>query len=201
MRRLLGAAVIALVACNATPIPSVKTGDIVFQTSRSSQSQAIQKATHSPFSHMGVVFIRGGRPYVFEAIATVRYTPLAQWLDRGEGGHYVIKRLRDSEALLTEQGISKLGTVAASFESRPYDLSFQWSDDRLYCSELVWKMYHSAVGVDLGRLQKLGEFDLSDPVVATKLHERYGDHVPLSEPVISPAAMFDSEELVTVSQR
>lgn len=31
-------------------------GDIIFQTSMSSQSQAIQLATHSPYSHMGVLF-------------------------------------------------------------------------------------------------------------------------------------------------
>jgi hypothetical protein len=33
------------------------------------------------------------------------------------------------------------------------------------------------------------------------LRERYGGHVPLNEPVISPAAMYDSPLLETVLAR
>jgi len=36
------------------------------------------------------VFIRNGSPHVYEAIETVQYTPLRKWVDRGEGGHYVV---------------------------------------------------------------------------------------------------------------
>lgn len=48
---LMGSAVIA----RAEPL---RDGDIIFHTSRSAQSVAIQRATHSPCSHVGVVFIR-----------------------------------------------------------------------------------------------------------------------------------------------
>jgi hypothetical protein len=47
--------------------PTVRDGDLIFQTSRSSQSVAIQRATGSAFSHMGLVFFQDGKPYVFEA--------------------------------------------------------------------------------------------------------------------------------------
>lgn len=53
-----------------------QTGDIVFQISRSSQSKVIQLATHSAYSHTGMVVIRNKKPYVFEAIGPVVYTPL-----------------------------------------------------------------------------------------------------------------------------
>ena len=82
---------------------------------------------------------------------------------------------------------------------RPYDLTFEWSDSRVYCSELVWKMYERALGIRVGELQRLRDFDLSDPVVRAKMKERYGDAVPLDEQVISPAAMFDSPLLEVVS--
>ena len=42
-------------------------GDIVFQISRSPQSRAIQLATHSPYSHMGIVFLRNKDIFVLEA--------------------------------------------------------------------------------------------------------------------------------------
>jgi hypothetical protein len=49
--------------------------------------------------------------------------------------------------------------------------------------------------------QKLREFDLTDGVVKAKMKERYGDEVPLDEPVISPAAMFESPLLEMVAER
>ena len=84
---------------------------------------------------------------------------------------------------------------------RDYDLTFEWSDDRMYCSELVWKIYERGLGVRIGALQELRTFDLANPVVRAKLGERYGNDVPLSEPVISPSAMFESPLLETVLER
>ena len=176
----------------------LRDGDIIFQTSRSAQSAAIQRATHSPYSHVGMVFMRDGQPYVFEAIATVQYTPLAQWAARGQGGSYVVKRLK--QPLSAAQG-AKLRTMAKEFAGKTYDLFFEWSDQRIYCSELVWKVYERALGVKIGELQKLREFDLTDPAVRAKMRERYGSQVPLDEPVISPRAQFDSPLLKTVETR
>ena len=62
-------------------------------------------------------------------------------------------------------------------------------------------MYRDALGVEIGALQKLREFDLADPAVKAKMRERYGNEVPLNEPVISPGAMFDSPLLETVGTR
>ena len=44
-------------ACEPRPaaLPPLQSGDLVFQTSRSRQSAAIQAATHSPLSHVGLV--------------------------------------------------------------------------------------------------------------------------------------------------
>ena len=65
-----------LLGCSDSFAEQLRDGDILFQTSRSEQSTAIQKATHSPYSHMGIVFFRNGSPHVYEAIKTVQYTPL-----------------------------------------------------------------------------------------------------------------------------
>ena len=189
---------------SATHAAALKDGDIVFHTSRSAQSLAVQRATGSRYSHMGIVLMRGGKPYVFEAVQTVRYTPLAQWTARGNGGHYVVKRLRNADTLLTPgaQGtIARLHAKTSDFEGRPYDLTFEWSDGRIYCSELVWKLYQRALGVRIGELQKIRAFNLNDPAVRAKMRERYGDRVPMDEPVISPVAMFDSPLLTTVETR
>jgi hypothetical protein len=193
-------AFLSLFACLVFGLPApaaepLRDGDLVFHTSRSAQSLAIQRATHSAYSHMGMVFLRNGKPFVLEAVATVRYTPLAQWTARGAQGKYVVKRLK---APLPAQRSDALRAAAEKYLGRPYDLYFEWSSARIYCSELVWKAYRDALGVELGARQKLRDFDLSDAAVKAKMRERYGGRVPFDEPVISPAAMFDSTLLETV---
>ncbi len=132
--------VFILFGCSKPSTELMRDGDIIFQTSQSSQSAAIQFATHSKYSHMGIIFFRNGKPYVFEAIRTVQYTPLDQWIHRGKNGKYVVKRLQNADSLITPQSVKKLKTVASTFKGKPYDLTFEWSDDSIYCSELVWKI-------------------------------------------------------------
>jgi len=175
------------------------TGDLIFQPSRSSQSLAIQQATHSRYSHMGMIVMRDGEAFVLEAAARVRYLPLADWMAQGERGHYVIKRLHRNGGLDATQQ-QQLIAVAEGFLGKPYDLYFAWSDDEIYCSELVWKIYQRGLHIEIGALQPLREFDLQAPAVNAKLRERYGDHPPLDEWMISPAAMFDSALLAVVEE-
>ncbi|MBP6423477.1 MAG: YiiX family permuted papain-like enzyme [Tidjanibacter sp.] len=179
----------------------LRDGDLIFQTSLSGQSRAIQEATGSKYSHCGIIYRDGCDYFVYEAVQSVKSTPLAQWIARGKGGHYVVKRLAGADSLLTERNIAAMRREAARFAGRDYDLTFGWSDDRLYCSELIWKIYDRTLGIRLGNLQRLGDFDLSAPAVREKLAERYGAAPPLDEPVISPAAIFDSPLLVRVTGR
>lgn len=203
MRKILPYFMIGLImpyGCGDPGTTKLTDGDIIFQTSRSVQSKAIQKATHSRYSHVGIIFLRKGKPYVFEARKTVQYTPLNEWISRGQGGHYVVKRLRDAKKVLNPQAIGKLRAAAERFRGKPYDVTFGWSDDRIYCSELVWKIYDRGLGKQIGRLQKLGDFDLSDGVVKTTMRQRYGNRVPLGETVVSPEGIFSSGALTTVAE-
>ena len=178
-------------------ISNLKNGDIVFQESNTSQSQAIKLATHSDYSHMGIIYIKDETMYVYEASATVKLTPIYEWKQRSVGNKFVVKRLKD-ETLLTPKALQKMQEVGDSFKGHPYDAMFDWSDKEIYCSELVWKIYKRALGIELGELKKLKSFDLSDPTVKAKLKERYGEHIPLDTFVIAPQDIFDSELLVTV---
>lgn len=135
-------------------LPTFLDGDIIFHTSRSSQSIAVQRATQSKYSHMGIIVHRSGKPYVLEAISTVRFTPLDQWIARGTRQHFVVKRLRNAKSILTPPALQRLKTAAGQFIGRPYDLVFNWSDDQIYCSELVWKIYDRSLNIQIGTLQR-----------------------------------------------
>lgn len=174
-------------------------GDIIFQTSTSDQSKSIQRATNSRYSHMGIIFEMNDEFYVYEAVQPVRFTRLNDWINRGLNGHYVVKRLKNSGELLDDESIDEMKKVGLKYKGKAYDIFFEWSDERIYCSELVWKIYQQALNIEVGKLEKLSDFDLSDPIVKQKMEERFGDKIPMNEMVISPVSMFDSHQLITVA--
>lgn len=175
-----------------------QSGDLIFQTSLSGQSKAVQLATKSVYSHCGIIYKEGNQFFVFEAVQPVKRTRLDKWIARGQDGKYVVKRLKNADEVLTPAALAKMKAVGDELKGKNYDLTFEWSDDRIYCSELIWKIYQRATGIEIGKLGKLSDFDLTSGVVKKKMKERYGDNVPMDETVISPAAVFDSELLTTV---
>jgi uncharacterized protein YycO len=190
---------IILISCHSkTESTEFQNGDIIFQTSKSAQSKAIQVATGSKYSHMGIIYKQGNDYFVYEAVQPVKLTPLNDWIKRGENGHYVVKRIKNSQNLLTPETLTKMKQIGEKYAGKDYDLYFEWSDSRIYCSELVWKIYQEATGREIGKLEKLGDFNLTEKAVRQKLMERYGENIPKEELVISPASMFNSDQLITV---
>ncbi len=189
---------ISLLSCLKTDSPGLRDGDIIFQISTSSQSKAIQLATHSRYSHMGIIFKVKNNLYVYEAGSTVKHTPLKKWIERGDKGHFVVKRLKNADEILTKINIDKIIKTALKFKGKKYDLYFRWSDDKIYCSELVWKIYKRALGIEVGRLKRFKDFDMTHSIVKTKLKQRYGNNLPMDEIIISPQAVFESDLLKTI---
>ena len=179
---------------------AIQNGDIIFQTSKSSQSKAIQLATNSKYSHMGIVYEIDGQLFVYEAVQPVKLTLLNEWINRGENGHYVIKRLENSDEILTQETLTKMKQVGDKFKGKNYDLYFEWSDDKIYCSELVWKIYKEGANIEIGELEELSDFDLTNKIVQQKMKERYGENVPMDEKVISPSEMFNSDKLIIIKE-
>ena len=178
----------------------LKNGDIVFHTSLSTQSKAIQYATHSKFSHCGLLFFADSKWYVYEAVQPVKKTPFDEWMARGENGKYVIKRLKNSDQTLTSKVLSSMISAVNDYLGKDYDLFFEWSDKKIYCSELVWKVYNQS-GTKISQLRTLGEFDLSHPLVKRTIQKRYGNAIPKEEPVVSPADIYKSDLLYTVFEK
>ncbi len=173
-------------------------GDIIFQTSQSAQCTAVKIATRSIYSHCGMIYIEKNKVYVYEAVGPVKFTPFNEWIQHGKGSDYVVRRLKDAKTVLTPIVFAKMKAAGDKYNGKPYDIYFGWEDDKIYCSELVWKMYKQGAGIEIGKLQKLKEFDLSHKQVQAILKERYGDNIPMEEIVISPQSIFESDLLETV---
>ena len=177
----------------------LREGDIIFHQSRSDQSEAVRIATNSRFSHMAVIFNYKGKFVVFEAVQPVKITQLEQFIRRGNS-HFVIKRLRDYDEVMTPDVITVMKEMGKSYMGRDYDIYFRWDDKRIYCSELVWKLYKQSAGIEVGRLQKASELNLDNPVVQRLIRIRYGRNstIPPDEIVISPQSIYECSRLVTV---
>lgn len=173
-------------------------GDIVFQSTMSRQCEAVKMATKSKYSHVGMLFKRAGEWMVYEAVQPVKFTKLDEWITHGRNNHYVVKRLKNRDLVITDSSAKVMKQEGLKYLNKDYDIYFGWSDESIYCSELVWKIYKDAVGVEVGKLQKLKDFDLSEGVVKDIVEERYGKNIPWEETVVSPAAIFASSNLETI---
>ena len=183
---------------NIKPL-GLKEGDIIFHKSKSSQSEAIRIATNSQFNHTAILLKYGGTLVALEAVQPVKRTPIEQFIARGEG-HFVVKRLRDHEAVLTPAVLTRMKELGNRYQGKPYDIYFRWDEEMIYCSELVWKLYKQAAGIEIGKLQNISELNLDHRVVQRLIEKRYGRQavLPQNEPIISPQSIYESERLVTV---
>ncbi|MDB4353731.1 YiiX/YebB-like N1pC/P60 family cysteine hydrolase [Akkermansiaceae bacterium] len=179
---------------------NLKTGDVVFQDTGGEQGTAVRAATKSNYTHCGVVFKSDGKLYVFEAIQPVSVIPLNAWKARSSVFH--ARRLKNG-ALLTQRNIEKATQWGLSQLDKNYDALFQWGDDELYCSELVWKVYHEATGLKLCEPRPFSAYFLDDPAVLKIVRSRYGEleELPKNEPVVAPSDLAKSPLLEEVPHR
>lgn len=184
---------------DSSQIPGLMDGDLIFQESTSRQSDMVHALTRSQWTHMGVVFHDNGVVVVLEAISPVKKTALAAWIARGREHRYVVKRLRDVSSRLTPKVIERMTKLGASWQGRPYDTKFRWSDEAFYCSELAHKLYDRAADIQLGQVVRAKTMNLDDPLVKRAIRERFtAVEFNPDEPVVTPDSIFNDPQLIEV---
>jgi hypothetical protein len=169
-------------------------GDVIFQSlPHGPVVWAIEGVTGSAYSHCGIVGREDGQWVVYEAIGRVRVTPLRDYLERGRGGGFVVYRLRDEFA----------GHIPATLEccrtylGRPYDIRYRLDDEKIYCSELIYKAFRDATeGQELGTLSRFGDMDWGAYEVLIRQIE--DGPVPLDRMMITPVGLAKAPQLVPV---
>lgn len=186
-------------------LPQLANGDIVFQTDRTSQTLAIMFATHSLYTHVGVVKMMKGAPHVVEAVGPVRVVPLDKWARSGIGNRISVGRV---EGLTSAQGLAVV-KAAERYLGRPYDFFFLSDDRAIYCSELVYKAYADGMGLSVGKEQKVGELYVDNFAVRNIIRKRWMNYPPcrglkgfedcyaeiMSQPLVSPVALSDDAKV------
>jgi hypothetical protein len=184
-------------------IGALQEGDIIFHKSTSGQGPALQVLTNSPWTHTGIILKNGKNLWVMEAGSSVKLTRLQDFIGRGQRSHYIVKRLDPQVAVLNEAGRQKLREALAPMLGKDYDIWFEWSDRTIYCSELVWKAYERALGIELSKPQKFRDFPLDHPMAREMVRTRYtqqGRQLNLNEDVVTPVAVLNSPMLIEVQR-
>jgi uncharacterized protein YycO len=78
-----------------------------------------------------------GRPYVLEAVGPVRCTPAKDWINRGSCAWFTQLRPKN----LSKRHISDAIMEAEKYLGRPYDIQYELDEEKIYCSELIYKAF------------------------------------------------------------
>jgi uncharacterized protein YycO len=184
--------IVTLLGCGNNE--TFKDGDIIFHTSKSSQSKMIQDVTESKYSHVGIIYIKDGQTYVLEAIQPVKITPLNEFINRGLDSKYTVVRYNKD---LSENQLKRMFEYGYSQLGKNYDLKFEWSEDKMYCSELVYKIYESA-GIKLCGINKFSDYDISSDEVQNEINLRYKTKININEPVVTPVDLYKTLSVHTI---
>ena len=168
-------------------------GDLIFHRSTSPQSAAIGEATGSSWSHVGIIVNRNRSWYVVEARQGVEVTALKSFIDRGKDKQYKIFRF---PAFANSVSKLNLYQVLAKYMKKPYDIYFEFSNDRIYCSELTYKVMLELTGQKIGTVNKMKELRLDGPHVKELIKRRLtdlGKELDPEELIVTPISqMLDS---------
>jgi hypothetical protein len=146
----------------------LRDGDLIFQTSTSSQSMAIMLATRSAASHMGIVKKTGKNVVIIEAVGPVQETSLQKWLQHGVFTRVTVARHQKLSPALSAKVLSQ----TRKYYGQPYDPIFLFNNARLYCSELPYLAYRAA-GLPIGRVQQVGELQVGHQAVDQLMRSRW----------------------------
>lgn len=170
-----------------------KEGDIVFQSlPESDLTRAIEGATNSPYSHTGIVIKKDGYWYVREAVGPVTDTALYLWIMRGRDAKFSAYRLEDKYKNIIPSFINE----TKKYLGRPYDIQYELDDEKIYCSELVYKSFKDATQEKLGKLIKLKELNWEDHREFIESIET--DGVPFEREMITPSDLSKATQLIKV---
>ena len=187
-----GATIAATYAAIAKYTP--QDGDVIFQSlPYSPVVWAIEGVTKSPYSHCGIVGQKDSQWVVYEAIGSVRITLLKEFLWRGRGGGFAVYRLKEAH----REHIPETLRCCEKYLGLPYDFRYRLDDEKIYCSELIYKAFRDATdGQQLGDLVKFGDMNWGPYEVLIRQIE--GGPVPVDREMITPRDLARARQLEPV---
>jgi hypothetical protein len=172
-------------------------GDVIFIQSQSSQSAALREATGSVWTHVGFLVKQNTAWYVAEAVGPVVSTPINDFIARSKNKAYQVYRFRHFDPTTMRSAM----LTAIQKYNKPYDIYFEFSNTRTYCSELTYKVMLDVTGVGLGRVQKMKDMKLDGPYVKALIQKRLteiGKELNPEEDIITPVSQMEDPNVTLI---
>lgn len=126
---------------------NAKNGDLILRCGKSTESFAVHLVDNaSEFTHIGIISIEKGNPFVIHAVPnkdnTLKKETLLEFLNPKNNSTCAIYRSQFNEETLT-----KVVNEAKKFYSKKYTFDNEYNlstDTRLYCTELILKAFNNA---------------------------------------------------------
>lgn len=186
---LLVSVTFCILGCADEELYVPQIGDIYFQSLPPSPLVlAIEGSTHSAYSHCGILNKKNGEWVIHEAIGPVRVTKIEDWILQGEEGKYDVFRLREKY----RSKIDAFLKATEPYMGRPYDIQYDFDDEKIYCSELVFKAFKKVFDEDLGEVVTLGELDWKP---FEGLIRSIDQSLPLNREMITPRHLSEAHQL------
>lgn len=184
-----GSAAVSTASQTADYQPQI--GDVLFQSlPHAPLVDVIEAVTESQYSHCGIVERGlGDKFFVLEAIGPTVETPLEEWTARGRNGGYAVYRLDPKYA----DKIPAIMAAARKHLGKPYDVHYDFDDQKIYCSELIFKGFRDATGEPLGTVRKLGDLNWKPNEAFIRYIENGG--LPLEREMITPKDLSQAKQL------
>lgn len=167
------------------PLPAaaaaLRPGDVVYIALPGAAGDAIEGASGSIASHVGLVTAHpGGALQVVHSYGRVREEPLARFLARGTGT-WAANRFPFASPAARDRFVA----AARGFLGVAYDRQYLLTNDSLYCSELVYRAFLDGLGAVPVAATPM-DFHPEDPELWAFWTRFFRGQVPQGEPGISP---------------
>ena len=178
-------------------IVRLQTGDIIIKENNRNVSHYENMDLDSSFSMIGMIIIDKEDTYVLEVDGTVKYTPFFDWEQKNDEEfkvyRYCCRTTNNTQQTgLTKEEQKQVIKLSKQYLNKPQDLTFDWSDEQFYDTELIWKIYDN-IGLKL-----------SDSTIRTTRKERrviekhVGNPTPTDTPIVLPRHIMNSKKINVV---
>lgn len=186
----------------------IRNGDIIFQNLQSEEMEGIQRVSKSKYNNVGIVIIKNSNGdnntylnksiyYVYQVSSNkLKVYSLSSWIKNGVDNKYAIKRLKNNILVTT---INWRFEKEIEQNSKGYTID-SWSDNEMYSSEFVWKIYKKVLNIELGETQQLKDLNLTN-TEAEKIQKIYKNSISLNDTIITSNSIFNSDSLRTILEK
>lgn len=152
-------------------------GALIFQQRQSAEAIALQKVTGSFFTHVGIIRVTGGGPYVMQSSSEtdgVEEIPLDEFINAGTDQDFSI--YVGTKDIRADGHLNHPASEAAyDFYRLPYDKYFMPGNDAFYSPELIFELFKK-VGHPIGQMASLAELNRNQVAKLITLFPEWPNH-------------------------